>query len=95
MSDKVHCGNCKWTMKQKLTGPGGAIQIGKEILTCHRFPPSAVMVPTGGNPLGAQAYALMSNFPPVDGTMVCSLHEFADPDGAVLTSDVPGLLSKD
>lgn len=93
MNEQTHCANCKWTMKQILKGPDGAIQIGKEVLTCHRFPPSAIMVPTGSSMLG-QSFALMSNFPPVDATMVCSLHEFADPDGAVLTGDVPGLLSK-
>lgn len=86
-ADGVHCGNCKWTMKQALRGPGGEIQIGKDVLTCHRFPPSAVMVQTGPGSM-----ILTANFPPVNSDMVCSLHEFEDPDGAMLTANVPGRL---
>ena len=94
MNEQQNCGNCKWTMTQPLKGPNGSIQIGQEVTTCHRFPPSAVMVPTGALG-GAATFALMSNFPPVNSDMVCSLHEFADPDGAVLTGDVPSLLAKE
>jgi hypothetical protein len=70
-----------------LRDANGNIQIGTDVYTCHRFPPSAVLAPTGPG-----AHTLFAFFPPVTSEMVCSLHEFPDVDGAVLAADVPGML---
>ncbi len=85
MSEKQHCENCKWTHKNPLRDAGGNVQIGTDVYTCHRFPPSAVLMQTGPG-----TATLVAMFPPVTREMVCSLHEFPDSDGAVLSADVPG-----
>ena len=76
MREKQHCENCRWAWKQPLRGPNGEIQIGADVFTCHRAPPTAVMVPVSD--FGGTGFALMSNFPPVDKTMFCSMHEYVD-----------------
>lgn len=82
---KAHCENCKWTHKNPLRDPSGAVQIGTIVYTCHRFPPSAVLMQTSPG-----MASLVAMFPPVTKDMVCSLHEFPDGDGAMLSGDVPG-----
>lgn len=67
-----HCENCKWTHKNPLRDAHGNVQIGQDVYTCHRFPPTAVLLQTGP---GVATLAAM--FAPVTKEMVCSLHEFA------------------
>ncbi len=85
MTEKEHCENCKWTHKNPLRDAHGNVQIGSDVYTCHRFPPSAVLMQSGPG-----QFTLTAMFPPVTRDMVCSLHEFPDVDGAVMTADVPG-----
>ena len=92
MSKKTHCENCKWAVKQPLQGPNGEIQIGRNVFTCHRAPPTAIMV-AGQDGIGRQTLSLVSQWPPVTRDGFCSMHEYGDGDGALLTGDVPGNLA--
>lgn len=78
------CTNCKWTQKAQLADPQGKPIIGEFQYTCHRFPPSALMVPGPNN-----TFQLASAFPAVTDGMVCSLHE---PQGTEDTDTVLSLV---
>lgn len=69
--EQRHCENCRWARSQPLTDGSGQPVIGQQVRICHRFPPTAVLVPAGGN-----AANLTAMFPPVDRSMFCSLHDF-------------------
>lgn len=67
------CTTCKWHHCEQVADAQGKAIIGNYQYTCHRFPPSAFMVPGPGG-----TFQLASAFPVVTSGMVCSLHEFQD-----------------
>ena len=81
---KRDCTTCKWHNCEQLADAQGKPIIGEYQYTCHRFPPSALMVPGPD-----RSYRLASAFPVVTHGMVCSLHEFQDEPDAHLTEFNP------
>jgi hypothetical protein len=82
------CTNCKWVNREQLTDAKGAAMVGQYQYCCRRFPPTAMLLPlTGGG------FNLGCAFPVVGKGILCSLHEPADPDGALMSPDVPKALT--
>jgi len=73
MGSNPDCTNCRWNARDQIIDEQKKPIVGQYQYTCHRFPPSAFMVP---GPAGS--YRLASAFPVVTAGMVCSLHDFPD-----------------
>ena len=87
MNDR-DCTNCKWVSREQLTDTGGNAIVGKYQYCCRRFPPTAMLLPlTGGG------FNLGCAFPVVGAGIFCSLHTQPDPDGALMSDNVPELLT--
>ena len=79
-----HCMNCTFSRERQLIGADGKLVINQKIHTCHRFPPTPVLLPSAEG-----AATLTPCFPIVNEGISCAEHQFPDGEGAE-SDDVPG-----
>lgn len=81
-----NCTQCAYAKKTQLADKDQKPIIGQYQYNCHRFPPSAFMVPTN------QGVTIGSAFPVVNESQVCSLFEPRDPATPPQIASSPRLL---
>ena len=73
--EKKNCTSCKWVTRSPIADQQGKVVVGQYGYSCRRFPPTALMIPSGPG-----QFNLGSAFPVVNDQMVCSLHQLPDSD---------------